>query len=292
MRLLALTTAAALAGLVTASASAGLIYEPFLSGNTPANGEYADAAPLKTANPTVTGYTDAWGGTNTQRLDTTSAGLTYTAGSISLGSGGSAIRGTNTSTGTQNTTRVANGTTVSGTTVSGEEAWFAFLINMGSVAANESLTANFTLDSSVINMNAGIADGNLKLQGVTMGAAVANTTYLMMARLDIPGGNGAIESVQYWINPTDSSSIAQLTATALYTYTTVDGNYVHGSWGYNNLTLIVTGAHTSGNRIDEIMVGSTLADLNSVLVSTSIPEPASLALLAMGGLLILGRRRP
>jgi len=284
-----LTAASACTAIFAATADATLIHDPFLSGTTPGNGEYADGARLDSANPTVTGFSGAWSDP-TDRLDTTASGLTYAAGNISVGAGGSVIRRSDGGgTGTSNYSRTVTGST----STDPGEAWFAMLVKAGQNDAGEVMTVAFDFDADTGGTDAlvaGYAAGSFSLQGSSVGSIDTGETNLIIGRLTVvqtgTSGDGD-EIIDFWVNPTDVSSAAQLTATAEYTSQSA-GNYAFDTWGAGGVTIAAGGTVGSGNQVDEIMFADSLSDLQGGVL---IPEPASLALLGLGSLLILGGRR-
>ena len=274
-------------GFVTTADAAIIAHDPFLSGATPANGDYVAGADVRGQNPTVTGFSAAWAGTNTRRVDSTSAGLTYDVGSIDFGTGGALIRGANSSTGPQNVRRVSNDPEAD---VTGD-MWFAFLLKAGSTSAGEPMIATLGFDGSNARDEAdmGFSGTNFTLEGNTIGTVTAGVTNLFIGRLTVTGTGGGptLETVDLWINPTDSSSVAQLAATSDIA-TQYSKDIVFEAWGFERVQITATGAQNSGNQFDELIVADTLDDVNSII---AVPEPASLALLGLGGLMLLPRRR-
>jgi hypothetical protein len=131
--------------------------------------------------------------------------------------------------------------------------------------------------------------------GMTAGDAIllssvaANTTYTIIARLDGNVNGGSIDNLTYWVNPTNTSSQAAMTATslvtnagsALATYAFQNTNdffritYSAQSWG----------GETRSANFGDPTLGTTLADV----VPAAVPEPASVALTAIGMVGALGR---
>jgi len=90
---------------------------------------------------------------------------------------------------------------------------------------------------------------------------------------------GAADKVSTWFFTEDQElSEAVFNANALSTTATFDIDE-------NTLTTLAVGITRAGNAYDEIRIGDSFADV------TPIPEPASLALLGLGGLMMIRRRR-
>lgn len=109
-------------------------------------------------------------------------------------------------------------------------------------------------------------------------AATLDTTFLMVLRIDF-NASGANERLRLYVNPTLGTE--PLTAQ-------VDGTTT-SSFQINKLD--IAGGQTGGGNtvskgwFDEIRFGTTYADV------TPVPEPATLALLSLGGLAVLFLRR-
>jgi hypothetical protein len=117
----------------------------------------------------------------------------------------------------------------------------------------------------------------------------ANFTYTIIAKLDVNVNGGSTDNLTYWVNPTNTSSEAGLDSSSLVTnfanpqatlaFQNTDDffrlTYSAQSW---------TGDARSANFGDPTL-GTTLADV-------TVPEPASIAMLAMGILGGLGLAIP
>jgi hypothetical protein len=131
------------------------------------------------------------------------------------------------------------------------------------------------------DVNVGIHDIGTGEQGVSIGAA--SNTHMVLCRITMKDGDDEIAGL---LNPTlatvsDSDFSTASTATGEITATTEDFQYLSiyiGTWWNSE-----EGKNT---LLDEIRIGTTLGDV-------IIPEPATLAVLGLGGLvpLLLWRRR-
>jgi len=307
--MLATLTAGVLVSAAGFSASAAvLVHEPFLSGSNPAAGEYAAGADLGGANPTVAGFSGAWGSTDSGEMLTVGSGLTYAAGSISVGSGGSVSQG-NTNFDNTNTSR---GTTLGDTiTSNGAERWFAALVKAGSDNGDDdsmlvSLDFDTTSDAGTSPFEFGILNTDFYANGATVSGSSYSlgSTALVIGRATVgdPSASSStsagIESIDFWFNPTDSSSVSALTSTAAATAT--DGHNIafDGQWGGLVAGIEMTTSADQNRMVDEIIVADSLADLNSVITPSNdngdgapvVPEPMTAGLACLG-LAAAGMRR-
>lgn len=117
------------------------------------------------------------------------------------------------------------------------------------------------------------------------GLSLGTGTYLMLARYTKGTGTSPIDSsVDLWINPTNTSSVASLGA-ANWTLDSGDGQI---KWGRDGNTLSSLSVTTPAQgRSDEIRIGTSFSDLNLA----AVPEASTALLGAFGLALTLLRRR-
>ena len=102
----------------------------------------------------------------------------------------------------------------SGAFRNGASAFTPFGVMMG-VSGTANTDPNVGVKNLIIrardNVTGDMADTTL------LADAAFNTTYLIVAKLDIDVGGGATDVVDYWVNPTDLSSESSMTSSALTT---------------------------------------------------------------------------
>jgi hypothetical protein len=288
--MLACTSAAAVAiGLTTpASDAAILVHESFQIGS----GAYTDGASLSGQGPAVTNFTGSWDGHSDP--NTVSTGLTYSKGSVEIGSGGS-VNGLSTF---RNNITNSRATTFTDNKAAAGERWFAALIQHGAdLTSGDETFVQFTIGSAGPNsLDIGLDENKFTVQGTGISSGTdyqAGTTALMVARVQVGlPGDGDESTVTAWLNPGDLSSEVQLDATSDARIDTVADLLSFGATDWGTLDVGINWKGSGGTaagvqrHVDEIIVADSLADMQTVL----IPEPASLALLGMGGLMLLRRR--
>jgi hypothetical protein len=124
--------------------------------------------------------------------------------------------------------------------------------------------------------------GTTSADAILLAGAAANTTYSIIAKLDVNVNNGSVDNLTYWLNPTNTSSEAALDlsssvsnfANPLATFALQD------SAGFMRLTYSAqswNGDARSASFGDPTL-GLTLADV----VPAAVPEPSSMAMIAIG----------
>lgn len=178
------------------------------------------------------------------------------------------------------------------------ERWFAALLTLtGNGGSPESNFVNLSFDSSstsgfVFGLYSGGAGGAgtssgysfqfggqstnagssnfASAAGFTGSQYVGGTTALVVGRMTVTSTAGATnETFDFWLNPTDATSVATLTSTAQGTMTRNDYSAVVGNWGAFRAGSQMGGSNGLGFMQDEIRAGLALSDLNLV----TVPEP-------------------
>lgn len=111
--------------------------------------------------------------------------------------------------------------------------------------------------------------------------STSGITYTVVMKVDINSGGGSGDPVTWWLNPTSFADDTALTSSAAATGSF--GSFAFGGTaGLNRLNY--DAQDWNGNVFfDEVRLSTTSAEL--------VPEPTSLALLALGGLVLANRRR-
>ncbi len=111
--------------------------------------------------------------------------------------------------------------------------------------------------------------------------AVNNQVYLVVAQMNVNPG-GSLDSVTYWVNPTDFTSTSSLTSTSIAsasfnTYSFAGSTTTAGNDFYR---MNYTAQNWNGQSyFDQVELGTSLS---SIAPATSVPEPASIAMTVLG----------
>ncbi|MHB1158522.1 MAG: PEP-CTERM sorting domain-containing protein [Phycisphaerales bacterium] len=117
----------------------------------------------------------------------------------------------------------------------------------------------------------------------------ANVTNLVLVKFDTDY-SGTNDRITLWLNPTNVTSEAQLDSTSAAKLTRDPGTDLYGTALAKTLGV---GGRSDFLFLDQLRIayGGTSAEGLLLVTSTVIPEPATLGLMAIGGLMMLPRRR-
>jgi hypothetical protein len=225
---------------------------------------------------------------------------TYTTGNLNAQSGGGSLTGFGTTTWTANTVAPAVQVTAGGVLQQGANkarSWRNF--STPPLASSGTIYLRTTLAIS----NADVASNFSALELATTANSDANSIRLTGSSLgmtvNVNGAGGASSGV---IAANDAGShvwLVELNLTTKAGKAWIDGNLASfnptvGAATFTapttfslNAINVATFAANSFINVDEIRIGQSWADIGV----TAIPEPSSLALLGLGGLALLRRRR-
>jgi hypothetical protein len=264
------------------SAQAALLqYEPFsyTAGTTAASNGYTDNTTASTNSITIT-----------------SGGLSYAG--LAASAGNAAQEGAKT------TSAISPAFTTS-TPADGTAVYYSFLLNVNDNSTNatnaswSSTTARqniFSLIGTAGNSRGAVdvkwADSThykVNAPGANADSATLTQgdTVLVVGRLNYVSHSGSTYTLtsDFWGNP-DSSTFGGA-APAPFASGSSESTI---TTGINRFSLLASASGSSslplGLQIDEVRIGTTWAD-----VTPAVPEPASLGLLALGGLVLARRRR-
>jgi len=179
------------------------------------------------------------------------------------------------------------------TASAGDEFWIAGLIDLTTLSLDGSTGFNFSNTQSVNSWGVTVnSSGDVLLNVSDNGGAAANRdtgvditatgTYLFLSRATIGAGGDSDKqsTVDFWFNPTDTSSVAALGAA---TFTTGADSKIGRSTG--SYTSVSASFGSDFARVDELRLGESLVDV------VGVPEPGTLALMSLAGFSVLFFRR-
>jgi hypothetical protein len=117
--------------------------------------------------------------------------------------------------------------------------------------------------------------------------ATAGQTYLVVAEVNV-NFSGAMDQVNYWVNPADLNSVADLNNTSIASGTLNTFSYQGQVGSTNDFTRLNYSAlnWNGAATFDEQRLGTTLASI----APTAVPEPSSMILLGAGSIAALAVR--
>jgi len=267
--------------------AAPLVEESFNIGT--GSGEYTDGASLDgapTNGPATNGWDAAWTVTGTTDSISEAGGLSYSAGSVGQiggtgGSHGNAFGTADTSRAIASDNTLQTATTLWARVLfkpSNDGNFFSFRSDGGS--GNGRFTMRWN-PGATPDPRQDILLEDLSGTQTTddFGSLTLGSTNLFLFKVTADRTGSAAETVELWLNPTTSDESQLGAATA-----TVSGDILDSTNNQFN-QFDFTGGTVEGFGIDEIAIGENFNDV------VPIPEPGSLALLGLGGLLMLGRGR-
>lgn len=269
----------AIAGASQSAYAAALASESFLTGGIPSAGEYTAGA-ISGQNPTVDGFTGAWGGNSATQPTVSLTGLDYSDPNYLAPSGGSLVTGDARRFFRSFDTDLTSGFAGNGTVYMSILANFGGGLGAWNYAAFE-VGSNNGADASkalAVGIDSSVA-GNFMYQlnngsKVSLGVTSNNATHLFLVRFDM-STTAASDSLTMWVDPDLSGG---------------PGSDPSGGVSVTGLNLVAinnfrVGSGAGGNSFDEIRFGTTLADVGV------IPEPGSALLGGLGLMALLRRRR-
>jgi hypothetical protein len=164
--------------------------------------------------------------------------------------------------------------------------WFSFLVNPNDDNSRAGMSFNTSLgNASGARMDA-VGTGLFVSYGnVTMSNTLTtNATHLLVGQVvvDAAGNN---DRLRLWLDP-DVNTLTEDTPTV---FEGTNADWVGA--GITSVAVQSYGASTSGGTVDAIRVSNNPTAQQDVTGVAPVPEPASLALCALGATALLGRRR-
>ena len=277
--MVAVVVALALGAAAPAATAALLIDEPFAVGS--GAGLYTDGGNLHPQTAHGDGLTGTWSESSVgfDDWDTISGGLTHPSVATTDGM----VKMTRTESGGHPKYNYADTEYSSG---NDQVYWVAFLMQFSNHNAQR-IEVDFGANPLGIGIDGsghpGIGSGgNLTTDGST--TLAVDTTYLFVAKVDGTGNTsgGDSEDQYLWIDPDPTTEPLVGSANA---HRDSGDRFGLTNTYPRDVGLLANAEQDQTRYWDEIQVATSFEDLNL------IPEPATLALLGLGGAVMLGRRR-
>ncbi|MFP4053790.1 MAG: PEP-CTERM sorting domain-containing protein [Phycisphaerae bacterium] len=273
-----------------------IVADGFETSENPSASQYEAGANLYEQDPDIAGFSGMWDGSGWPRFATRTTGISgfftdEAAGGLQVTQEGS------------NTTRGWTRTITGDPAEASKTYWFAFSANFAETAGG-GVSMGFSVDNDPVDI--GMEDGTFtyktagdgNTQDSTFGTAEAGTDYLFISSLDIPGfGGGTDETFNAWVfSAADfaawdkQESTLSAAATASLGETTDNIMYNDGAdsgLSEARVEYIEPGGDNTQfeTKLDEYRISSDFDGLSIV------PEPATMSLLALGGLGALLKRK-
>ena len=228
------------------------------------------------------GFSDAWHNGSNNIFISTAADLTYANYGITQTGDTQKIMASNAAPDRQDVRTL--------TTAMSGEIWFTVLVNVPTGGNYAGLTFNNTGNSyDPVTTGARILMGDTQLQvGLSGGAAAtgtgtfsAGTTHLLLGQMTVGVGN---DTLNVWVDPdVNAAGGPGGLPTANFTSTTVDFADSITDIGAAGAKGTAAEVYSDAYRMSD--TGTAFADV------TGVPEPSTTALLGLGGLALILRRR-